>query len=67
MKNRNALRPKHYDRPGHRSQTAATVDLKAPTVEDFDWDLITEGEEWSPYEKEVYRRSHVIESNEAAA
>jgi hypothetical protein len=65
MKNRNVVRPKHYDRPGHRSQTASTADLRAPAAEDFDWDLITEGEEWSPYEKEVYRRSHVIEPEDA--
>jgi hypothetical protein len=34
MKNRGVVRPKHYDRPGHRSQTASTADLKAPTT---DW------------------------------
>jgi hypothetical protein len=38
MKNRTVVRPKHYDRPGHRSQTAATVDLKAPTITDFEDD-----------------------------
>lgn len=30
------VRPKDYDRPGRRSQTAATVDLKAPTVAEFE-------------------------------
>lgn len=35
MKNRNVVRPKYYDRPGHRSQIAATADLKAPTVDEF--------------------------------
>lgn len=39
MKNRSAVRPKNYSRPGRREQLASMPDLKAPTVEDFDWEI----------------------------